>query len=461
MCVVLNITPTRRRSRGRGKRRGEIAGYAMHTPPPMADHSGVADGGSAGNPGPEPHTGPQTSGPDAAAVWRLHEAAEQQRRRAGKWFTRPNARREVREAQQAEQRALERLGFDTFEAFAAAHPSPALAPPAAETRAAAPAMPDVTLDEDATMTRITEVLTSLGVDPGDDPLATAEQFLATHDTPDEPELADAFEPVFEPVVEPAASTPAPPEPAAEREREPELVDVHAAELADTQSRLDEAVAELDRTRAELRGAWDEVALAQERIEQLTATLRERSSETEAARAELGQLRQRVAQLEGTVSALEESIRVRTGERDEARAALERETAALSGTRAVLAELEHAAGELRDALRVTREELQALRDVAHADAERLLHHTVGETARLREEADATARDIVERAEHEADLIRREAHVTARGIREIAREDAQQLLAAAQAMHESTGLNDRIAALERQMAKLRKALKKRAK
>lgn len=378
----------------------------VHAGPAMTDDQEVADGPSPGTDAATPVGGdrPRRAALDAVAVnrvWRLHDAALECQRHTRKRFAGRAARRALREALLAETDALAELGFSTFEEFVTVHPygsSRVGAPPVApEPQAPAPG-------------------------PGS-----------------EPEPAAAAESAAAPAAAPAADTAAP-------VGAPDELEFVRARVSDLEMLLDARAAELERVLAEMAALEEE--------------LRVRTRERDDARDALHLLeantvaREKLDQLEATVIALEESIRLRTRERDDARAALEHERTELAPTREGLAQLDATAARLRAELVTTEEELRALREVAHADAERLLHHTVGETARMREDAEETAHDIVERARAEADLIRREAHVTAHGIREIAREDAKQLRATVEILGTRTDLPDRIARLERALTRHRK-------
>ena len=110
---------------------------------------------------------PGAPDPAIAAVFELHERVLEGERKANRFLAKASARREHHEALVAEADALNKLGFQNFEAFAAAHGNTPR-----EVAAAPPAGGGQTVD------RIRVLLGELGVDPGEDPLNSAKEFLS-------------------------------------------------------------------------------------------------------------------------------------------------------------------------------------------------------------------------------------------------------------------------------------------
>ncbi len=109
-----------------------------------------------------------TPAPDTAVleIWELHRRVVEGERKANRFLATPGARREHNEALVAEAAALHKLGYQTFDVFAAAHRAvPRDAPPA-------------TTGPRQTVDRIRVLLGELGVEPGDDPLISAKTFLS-------------------------------------------------------------------------------------------------------------------------------------------------------------------------------------------------------------------------------------------------------------------------------------------
>ncbi len=134
-------------------------------------------------------TAANTNSDAAAEIVELHERVLDAERRANRVFSRGNARREHHDALVAEADALNKLGYQTYDQFAAATNAPAT--PAAPPRPAAPSVPTSSASE--AVDRIRVLLGHLGVEPGDDPLNTAKQFLSNVEDEDLPTeaIADA------------------------------------------------------------------------------------------------------------------------------------------------------------------------------------------------------------------------------------------------------------------------------
>ena len=158
-------------------------GWSRTQPAPlMTDDGDVDDAPSASDVAAEP--APPTPGPldalrDATTssspsapneafleVWKLHQHTIDADRKAHRLLAGAKARSEYHEALVAEADALNKLGFENFNAFAAVHgaqpPVTGLAPVS---------------NASQTVARIRVLLSELGVAPGDDPLRTAKEFL--------------------------------------------------------------------------------------------------------------------------------------------------------------------------------------------------------------------------------------------------------------------------------------------
>ena len=140
----------------------------------------------------------QLSPDQVAEIERLHEVKVEAERRARRVLPKPGAGRRLHDARTEESDALHMLGFTTFEEFATAHSSP-------------PADDDQPAGAAATIARIAEMLTKIGIDPSDDPLEAARRFLMTNvEAPvDSPTVEDPM------VASPIMKWAIPPAPAAD------------------------------------------------------------------------------------------------------------------------------------------------------------------------------------------------------------------------------------------------------
>jgi chromosome segregation ATPase len=298
--------------------------------------------------------------------------------------------------------------------------------------------------------RVREVLDALGVDPGDDPVRTAAGFLDRHDR-------------GVPASDPGLS---------------------ARDVARLKRQLEELRFALERAKGELAREAGQRAEAERRhreLEEATSTYRERldtaldevavaTRERAIASAEADILRRRVleleAELESCVAARDRALtRVEDferalRERDEQREVLRVEADTLLDE---LLAAQRSATDLRAQVRAVHEELQQVRQVAHADAETHLQNAVVEAMRLHEEAERAAQDIIERARAESEKIRQQALDTAAdaGALDTAGPDAPPTgptVTGAPGRDVVTELGLRVEQLERDMLKLRKRLRR---
>src|SRR4051794_7940846 len=118
----------------------------------------------------------EVQGSDAVReVFELHSRVLESERKSQRFLAGASAKREFHEALVAEADALNKLGFENFDAFAAVHgttPPPAGAPVPAS------------MPANETISRISVLLGELGVEPGEDPLETAKTFLSRVEAPE-------------------------------------------------------------------------------------------------------------------------------------------------------------------------------------------------------------------------------------------------------------------------------------
>jgi hypothetical protein len=500
-------------------------------------------------PRPEPA---EATDADVLAVWRLHEAAVEAEYHTHRFLGGGAARRQLHEALQAEAVALQRLGYESFAAFAAARgwkrPEGLRSAAGAEVRLAH----DIAaLDDERTMDRIRELLGELGLDAGEDPLGAAKAFL---EDLDEDAAFDAVVAVPEVVAAAEAAAEEPAAPASvdadiDITREPdddgsatgdddlrslEREDARAqrwhaelellrADLLRASGERDAAQRAVDAVREEFVPLRDELATLQRSIEANATDLVARTAERDAAIAAREALALELSALELEGEALRKSAELAENRREhdsalataalaELQSHIDALTADLRDARAEVARLESllAAHEVeRDAMRqellVARaeaDELAAQLDgtqstldalAAHAEsieaqleAARRVPVPIAEpqpaavpagdpAAALLEQARADADALRQQAMREAETIRREALVTADGIRRIAQEDASEIHnrvvagaavagaaagATANEQHDDriTALADRVARMERKLAKQRRKLER---
>src|SRR5690242_15193390 len=114
-------------------------------------------------------------------VRRLHEATIEAARHERYMFSKSAARHRLENAIAARTKALQEIGFDSFEAFSSVYG------------------PTLTLDRsepetDETIARICQLLIELGVNPTADPLRAASEFLTAHEAEMFPSAAATVEP---------------------------------------------------------------------------------------------------------------------------------------------------------------------------------------------------------------------------------------------------------------------------